>query len=83
MQQALAASGMVVALAPPTYVQIPQRPAPFQTITAVSQLTPLSWVYNDELDDKLASGLERNGEKGEQTEEMAPAPDESGGWMVD
>ena len=83
MQQALAASGMMTAPAPPTYVQIPQRPAPFQTMTAVSQLTPLSWVYDDESDDELVSGLERNSETGDQTEEIAPAPDESGGRTAD
>ena len=83
MQQALAASGMMTAPAPPTYVQISQHPAPFQTMTAVSQLTPLSWVYDDESDNELVSGLERNSEKGNQTEEISPAPDESGGGMVD
>ena len=44
IQQALAASGMMVAQAPLSYLQIPQRPATFQTVNAVSQQTPLTWV---------------------------------------
>ena len=83
IQQALAASGMMAAQAPPSYVQIPQRPDLLQTVNAVSQLTPLSWVYDDESENESTSGMESNGEKGEQTEEIAPAPDASGGGTAD
>ena len=83
MQQALAASGMMTASAPPIYVQIPQRPAPLQQMTAVSQLTPLSWVYGDDSDDELLSGMESKNETGDLPEEIALVPAESGGGTED
>ena len=83
IQQALAASGMMAAPAPPTFVQMPPRPAKYKPVTANPPPTPLTWVYDDESDNESTSGMESNGKKGEHMEETAPAPDASGGGTAD
>ena len=40
-------------------------------------------MYDDDSDDELLSGVESKTETGDPTEEIAPAPDESGGGTVD
>ena len=40
-------------------------------------------MYDDDSEDELFSGVESKNETGDLTEEIAPAPDESGGGTAD